>query len=59
MNKTINVAIAGGAGFTGGELIRLLLNHPDVKITAVLSDSKNGKTIATVNRDMKGETDLI
>lgn len=59
MNKTINVAIAGGAGFTGGELIRLLLNHPDVKITAVLSDSQNGKPIASVHRDLTGETDLI
>ena len=37
MNKKIRVAIAGGTGYTGGELFRILLNHPNVEIVAATS----------------------
>lgn len=42
----LRVAICGGSGYTGGELIRLLLKHPYVKITAVTSEKSAGKTVA-------------
>lgn len=57
MNK-IKAAIAGGTGYTAGELIRILLNHPNVEICSVLSTSCVGQPIASVHRDLLGETDL-
>lgn len=54
----IKVGIAGGAGYTGGELIRILLNHPFVKISFVQSRSNNGRYIHEVHSDLHGETDL-
>ena len=39
MQKKIRVAIAGGTGYTGGELFRILLNHPDVEIVFINSNS--------------------
>ena len=54
----IKVGIAGGAGYTGGELIRILLNHPFVKISFVQSRSNNGRYIHEVHSDLCGETDL-
>ncbi|HHV04706.1 MAG: N-acetyl-gamma-glutamyl-phosphate reductase [Bacteroidales bacterium] len=59
MNKKINVVIAGGAGYTGGELIRLLLHHPFIKLSAVLSESRDGMTVSSIHRDLEGETDLF
>ncbi|MBQ2199686.1 MAG: N-acetyl-gamma-glutamyl-phosphate reductase, partial [Bacteroidaceae bacterium] len=41
----IKVGILGGAGYTGGELIRLLLNHPNVEITFINSGSNAGNKI--------------
>lgn len=58
MNKKIRVAIAGGTGYTGGELFRILLNHPDVEIVAATTTSSEGTTVASVHRDLIGETDL-
>lgn len=54
----INVSIVGGTGYTAGELLRILLNHPMVKIESVLSTTMAGKRIDDVHRDLIGETDL-
>lgn len=56
--KKIKVGIIGGAGYTGGELIRLLLNHPHTEIIFVNSKSNKGKLLSSVHQDLAGETDL-
>ena len=56
--EKIRVAIAGGTGYTGGELFRILLNHPDVEIVAATTTSSEGTPVASVHRDLIGETDL-
>ena len=58
MSKKIRVAIAGGTGYTGGELFRILLNHPEVEIVAATTTSSEGTPVASVHRDLIGETDL-
>ena len=58
MNKTIQAGIAGAAGFTGGELIRLLLRHPDVDIRFAHSKSNARHPVYSVHHDLVGETDL-
>lgn len=57
-NKTIKAGIIGGAGYTGGEMIRILLNHPNVSVTFVHSRSNAGESIQKVHTDLIGETDL-
>lgn len=57
--KKIKVGIIGGAGYTGGELIRLLINHPHVSIAYVQSTSNAGNTISAVHEDLIGETNLM
>ena len=54
----IKIGIIGGAGYTAGELIRLLLNHPDAEIVFVNSSSNAGNRITDVHCDLFGETDL-
>jgi N-acetyl-gamma-glutamyl-phosphate reductase len=54
----IKVGIIGGAGYTGGELLRLLINHPNTEIVFVSSKSNAGKYLTEVHRDLIGETDL-
>ena len=54
----IRVAIAGGTGYTGGELFRILLNHPNVEIVAATTTSSEGTPVASVHRDLIGETAL-
>lgn len=54
----IKVAIAGGTGYTGGELIRILLNHPEVEVVAATTTSSNGVPITEIHRDLIGETEL-
>ena len=56
--QKIRVAIAGGTGYTGGELFRILLNHPNVEIVAATTTSSEGTPVASVHRDLIGETDL-
>lgn len=56
--KKIRVTIAGGTGYTGGELFRILLNHPNVEIVAATTTSSEGIPVASVHRDLIGETDL-
>ena len=58
MNKKIRVAIAGGTGYTGGELFRILLNHPHVEIVAATTTSSEDTPVTSVHRDLIGETDL-
>ena len=52
------VGIIGGGGYTAGELLRLLVHHPEVEVTVVESGSQAGKAIAEVHDDLVGETDL-
>ena len=54
----IRVGIIGGAGYTAGELIRLLLWHPEVEICFVNSSSNAGNKITDVHAGLLGETDL-
>ena len=58
MAKKIKVAIAGATGYTGGELLRILLNHPDVEVVAATTTSEVGTPVSAVHRDLLGETDL-
>lgn len=55
----IKAGIIGGAGYTGGELIRILLGHPEVDITFVHSRSNAGKPLHTIHADLIGETELL
>ncbi len=48
MSKKLNVAVLGASGYTGSELVRMLLRHPAVEIVALSADSKAGKTMADV-----------
>jgi N-acetyl-gamma-glutamyl-phosphate reductase len=57
--KKINVGIAGGAGYTGGELLRILVHHPEVYISFVHSSSNAGKLVSAVHTDLVGDTDLV
>lgn len=55
----IKAGIVGGAGYAGGELIRILLNHPQVAICFILSSSNAGKSVASVHPDLLGDTTLL
>jgi N-acetyl-gamma-glutamyl-phosphate reductase len=54
----IKIGILGGAGYTAGELIRLLLNHPNAEIEFINSESNTGNLITDVHEGLYGETDL-
>ena len=54
----IRVGIIGGAGYTAGELIRLLLNHPDVSISWIHSTSNAGNLVADIHQGLYGESEL-
>jgi N-acetyl-gamma-glutamyl-phosphate reductase len=56
--KKIKVGIVGGAGYTGGELIRLLIHHPYVAVSFIHSRSNAGNLVSSVHRDLIGETNL-
>jgi N-acetyl-gamma-glutamyl-phosphate reductase len=55
----INIGIIGGAGYTAGELIRILLWHPKVYIKFIQSSSHSGASITSIHRDLYGDTDLV
>ena len=55
----LEVGIIGGAGYTAGELIRLLLNHPETNINFVYSTSNAGNKIYKVHQDLIGTTELL
>ena len=54
----VSVGILGAAGYTGGELIRLLLNHPEAEIVFANSESNAGNPVADVHEGLIGDTDL-
>jgi len=54
----IKAGIIGGAGYTGGEMLRILVNHPQVEIAFVNSSSNAGNLISDVHTDLFGDTDL-
>ena len=56
--KNIRVGIVGGAGYTGGELFRLLIHHPHVAVSFIHSRSHAGNLVSSVHQDLIGETDL-
>ncbi len=58
-NKKIKVGIVGGAGYTAGELIRILLNHPFAQISSIVSTSNAGNLISKVHDDLVGETSIV
>lgn len=59
MSNKIRVGIVGGAGYTGGELLRILINHPAVEITCIHSRSNAGNPVYTTHQDLAGETNLV
>ena len=50
----IKIGIVGGAGYTAGELIRLIMLHPDAELVSVVSRSHSGETISKVHKDLSG-----
>jgi N-acetyl-gamma-glutamyl-phosphate reductase len=56
--KKIKAGIVGGAGYTGGELIRLLIHHPYVAVSFIHSRSNADNFVSAVHQDLIGETDL-
>ena len=54
----IKASIAGATGYTAGELIRILLNHPLVEIESLISTTSVGQSVCEIHRDLIGETDL-
>lgn len=58
MKEKINAGIIGGAGYTGGEAIRLLINHPNVDLKFVHSRSNAGNLLSDVHADLTGDTEL-
>jgi N-acetyl-gamma-glutamyl-phosphate reductase len=58
MSNKIKIGIVGGAGYTGGELLRILVNHPNAEIDFVLSKSHAGQPVSHVHADLVGDTDL-
>jgi N-acetyl-gamma-glutamyl-phosphate reductase len=59
MKKKIKISIQGASGYTGGELIRLLLNHPLCEIVSLSSNFNFGKKISDIHNDLVGDSDLI
>ena len=54
----IKAGIIGGSGYTGGELIRILLHHPEAKIDFVYSTTRAGKPVSSAHPDLLGTTNL-
>ncbi len=55
----IKVGIIGGAGYTAGELVRLLVNHPEASVVWIHSESQAGKLVAGHHPGLVGDTDLV
>ena len=54
----INVGIIGGGGYTAGELMRILVGHPEANIVFVLSNSQKGRAVSEIHPDLTGELEL-
>ena len=54
----IKAGIIGGAGYTGGETLRLLLNHPQIEVAFTQSRSQEGKPVIEIHTDLIGDTEL-
>ncbi len=57
-SKRIRVSIIGASGYVGGELIRLLLGHPQVELIQVTSQQNAGKPVSSVHPNLRGQTQL-
>ena len=55
----IKVGVIGGAGYTAGELLRILVNHPNVEVVFVNSSSNAGNPLTDVHSGLVGETDMV
>jgi N-acetyl-gamma-glutamyl-phosphate reductase len=55
----IKAGIVGGAGYTAGELLRILLHHPYAELGAIVSSSNAGNAVSSVHDDLVGETDVV
>ena len=58
ITNKIKVGIVGGSGYTGGELIRLLINHPNVDISFINSKTYTGKKVVDIHKDLIGELEM-
>lgn len=54
----MRASIAGGSGYTGGELLRLLLGHPEVEVAQVTSERRAGKRVIGVHPNLRKRTNL-
>ena len=54
----IKAGVIGGAGYTAGELLRILLRHPELEIAFVCSESQQGKPVTAIHQDLLGDTSL-
>lgn len=54
----IRVGIVGGAGYTAGELLRLLIHHPDTRIAFVQSNSQAGLAVSDIHSDLAGDLNI-
>jgi N-acetyl-gamma-glutamyl-phosphate reductase len=57
--NSIKVGIIGGAGYTGGELLRILINHPSAELVFINSQSQAGKPVYTTHTDLLGDTEIL
>ncbi len=57
--QKVHIGIVGGAGYTGGELLRVLLRHPNANIIFVHSSSNAGELVSKVHTDLLGDTDFV
>ena len=55
----MEIAIIGASGYTGGELMRLLLNHPSAEVAVATSRRLDGTPVASVHPHLRGLTDLV
>lgn len=55
----IRTAVIGAAGYTGGELLRILVHHPDCELVCVHSNSQKGKKVSDVHPDLIGDCELV
>ncbi|HQU92558.1 MAG TPA: hypothetical protein PLK77_09690, partial [Pyrinomonadaceae bacterium] len=59
MSERTKIAIFGGSGYGGSELLRILLFHPNAEIVLVTANEHAGKPVGAVHRNLNGLTDLV